>query len=125
MVSSPLKVAEMPDKLRSGRQNFLDLDLYGINHHGTKTPNSYHAGDFDEPEGLENDLQLKRRNTFVAGSSPGAVVGAFDEADRRGAAWFRSRTARSPPDAGRIDEDRKEDETEELKTSFDSDPCPF
>jgi len=56
VVSSPLKAAELPDKLRSGKLNFLDLDLYGdgpgLNNQGTKTPNSYHAGDFDEPEGL-------------------------------------------------------------------------
>ena len=57
VVSSPLKAAELPDKLRSGKLNLLDLDLYGdgpgLNNKGTKTPNSYHAGDFDEPEGLK------------------------------------------------------------------------
>lgn len=54
VASSPLKTREMirndmliPDKMRSGKLNLAELNLYGVNNRGMR-PNSYHAGDFDK-----------------------------------------------------------------------------
>jgi len=37
----------IPDKMRSGKLNLAELNLYGVNNRGMR-PNSYHAGDFDK-----------------------------------------------------------------------------
>lgn len=56
VASSPLKTREIPDKIQSGKLHLVEPDLCGIDNRGMKRAKSYHAGDFDEEEALEDVL---------------------------------------------------------------------
>lgn len=71
-----------------------------------------------------NVEKLRRRNTYTEGLSRG-VAGASGGADGRDGTRSRGRSARSAPETEGVEGRQAEDATEELKTSYDSEPCPF